>query len=220
MNLRQLVNKLTQEGHKVTFRERTDRGIVITSVDGKRFKGKAGNVYVREYTGEKLSRRRAEQLSRLKVVKHRRVEPLTAEMKKELQKAQRLFREHNVGSHKEDKRKATIKTAQVRASIQKVGYKETLASLKRAQKYAKNEVFIESIEAVKLRLQADIEKEEVYQAIAPIEDIIEEMDYIIDNNLAISQDLFSQFLQKIYDWENNTLESEELFNEWRKVYKG
>ena len=54
--LRNLIQELIKEGHEIEYRERTDRGLVVTSIDGVKYKGKKGNQVVRSLTGASLSR--------------------------------------------------------------------------------------------------------------------------------------------------------------------
>lgn len=64
MTLLEVVNLYKAKGHKVSYRVRSDGGIIITSVDGRKFtRAGTGNKYLREITGQSLSGKRAIQTS-------------------------------------------------------------------------------------------------------------------------------------------------------------
>lgn len=62
MTLLEVVNQYVKDGHKVSYRVRTDGGIIITSVDGMKFtRAGTGNKYLRQVTGVNVSAARMEQ---------------------------------------------------------------------------------------------------------------------------------------------------------------
>ena len=63
--MRSNVVKLRQQGYKVKYRTRKDGGILITSINGKKFSQAKGNAYARSLLGERLSSARSYQLARL-----------------------------------------------------------------------------------------------------------------------------------------------------------
>ena len=64
MKLIDMVEELVSQGHKITFRHRTDGGIIITSIDGKKFTSLTeGNKTARSMVeGGELSLAKAEQV--------------------------------------------------------------------------------------------------------------------------------------------------------------
>ena len=65
MTLRQIATQLQKAGHQITYRTRSDGGILITSIDGQRFKGASGNILARKMTGQELSSSRGMQLRKI-----------------------------------------------------------------------------------------------------------------------------------------------------------
>ena len=59
----QVVNELVARGHRVTYYKRKDGGILITSIDGVKYKAAKGNTRAREMVGAELSSARKSQLA-------------------------------------------------------------------------------------------------------------------------------------------------------------
>ena len=92
MNLRQIVDKLRQEGHSITYYVRKDGGILIKSIDGQRFTGATGNAIARSMSGEILSVKRYSQLYRITMTGKRAKAYLDdREVKRLLQRVQRKW---------------------------------------------------------------------------------------------------------------------------------
>ena len=167
--LRNLIQELIKEGHEIEYRERTDRGIVVTSIDGVKYKGKRGNQVVRSLTGASLSRAQRVQLHDLSLIKkgkrevtrarakrimegetfslpkprgRKRVEPLPEEFQKELRKLQYLWRKNQV------KAKGKPTTKKLRQLIEYAGKERSLEYLKRQQMYAKGYTYPEAVVAL------------------------------------------------------------------------
>ncbi len=238
MTLRELVKQLKTSGTEVKFFERKDRGIVITKVGDMNFKGKKGNAYVRSLFGEKLTKRQETQLSRLtrenlntfgktirtqegeykrvfgKGTKTHRLESLPDDLKKEIAKAQRLFRKYN------PKDRVTVRTKSIRYILNTEGHEEAMRRLKQAEKYAQGLVYTENLIALKQRLKHDISTEEDPQELESIEEIIKDLDNLINNDgLGFKEDQLSEMLQYVYEWENNPeFTGKTLLARWRTIY--
>lgn len=60
--MRVVVSQLTSQGHHIEYYVRKDGGILIKSIDGKRYQGAKGNAQARQMTGVELSEARMTQL--------------------------------------------------------------------------------------------------------------------------------------------------------------
>lgn len=139
MTLRSIVQKLREEGHRVSYRVREDGSIRVTSIDGRKFAAKysEGNAEARLIAGAPLSERRTRQLQRgrttraanlAKKAKAPKKAPLPTEIRKALRRAQRLIR-------KKGKSTGTITAENVRYNIETYGEEEALARLNATSRY-------------------------------------------------------------------------------------
>ena len=146
MNLRQIVDKLRQEGHSITFYVRKDRGILIKTIDGQRFTGAEGNKVVRAMTGQTLSTKRSEQLSRITYTgKRAKAYFEDREVKRLLQRVQRKW--NKAFPHKRGETPPVgLKTSKkVKWSLENRGREETIRLLTEAERYASGKAYTENI---------------------------------------------------------------------------
>lgn len=146
MNLRQLVNKLRQEGHSITYYVRKDGGILIKSIDGQRFTGASGNKLARAMSGETLSVKRSEQLTRITWSgKRAKAYFEDREVKRLLQRVQRKW--NKAFPHKRGEIPPVgLKTSKkVKWSLENRGREETIRLLTEAERYASGKAYTENI---------------------------------------------------------------------------
>lgn len=156
MKLIEIINKLQKEGYKVSYFKRKDGGIVITRINGKSYRQKAGNVRARELVGEKLTEtaqrqriKASEQSQAIRKArkKGKRVVDINQELESKLRRVQRFFRKNKVlGGGKPTKKK-------LREIIKERGAKEALKVLDEAERYAKGLAYNENINDVIAKLQ-------------------------------------------------------------------
>jgi hypothetical protein len=149
MTIRQTINLLRSQGHKVTYYERRDGGVLIKSIDGQRFSGATGNLYARAMSGQTLSVNRAKQLGNITWSGKRlqsQIPSSEKEIKKKLVKVQRIWRK---SFPKVDGKVPPVgrKTAKkVKWSLEHRGKEETLRLLEEAEKYAKGKAYSKNIQ--------------------------------------------------------------------------
>ena len=139
MKLIEIVEQLQKEGHSVEWRKRSDGGIIITAIDGKKFKSLSeGNKEARKIVGATFSEKQMQQRVQNvnKYIKGRKkpkkIEKQTFidQIKKELRKAQRIWRKQNTGGG------AKPSMPKVRWRIEHEGEEEAMRYVLRMQKYA------------------------------------------------------------------------------------
>ena len=93
MKLINVVKKARKEGFRVSYRRRTDGGIIIKSINGRKYEGAKGNTALRFLTGNRL---RKESLSQRKKIgfKNKKLEQFTTENL--FRKAQIEWRKANI----------------------------------------------------------------------------------------------------------------------------
>ena len=205
--MRQIVNMMEQVGYKVSFYVRKDGGIRITKIDGRTFRGSSGNVRAREIVGTKLSERRAKQLSKLTTPKgkgsydKRRKKKLDEGVIKRIQKIQRQF--------KKTKSEGQPTRRNYRYAMEHFGKAEADRLLGQADLYSRGIAYDLNIDALKDRLNSDMEK-------LPAKDQIK-VQKLIDRLESMKGILKETTLQKIvdekgalYQWEQGRIETDEM----------
>ena len=103
MTLKNIVKNLNKTGHNITYRVRTDGGIVVTSVDGVKTKIVEGNRIVRNLANTPISQKRFTQTQRN--ITEKIIKPtIDTKITNTLHYAQRLLKESNVKMHLTTKR--------------------------------------------------------------------------------------------------------------------
>ena len=159
MTVKQMIDELLKEGYKVTYRKRSDGGYLITSINGNKFELAKGNTLARTLLGERLSSNRAEQLKtiappkifdkklnkeRYLKPKERKLDTVDDNIKKELRRAQRIFKKYASEEMKKYRTMPTLK--KLRYTIKNYGKEEAMRLLKSAEYYAKGIAYPENVE--------------------------------------------------------------------------
>lgn len=159
MTVKQMIDELLKEGYQVTYRKRSDGGYLITSINGNKFELAKGNTLARTLLGERLSSSRAEQLKTIappKIFdkklnkerylnpKERKLDSVDDDIKKELRRAQRIFKKYASEEMKKYRTMPTLK--KLRFTIKNYGKEEAMRLLKSAEYYAKGIAYPENVE--------------------------------------------------------------------------
>lgn len=159
MAVKQMIDELLKEGYQVTYRKRSDGGYLITSINGNKFELAKGNTLARTLLGERLSSNRAEQLKTIappKIFdkklnkerylnpKERKLDSVDDDIKKELRRAQRIFKKNASEEMKKYRTMPTLK--KLRFTIKNYGKEEAMRLLKSAEYYAKGIAYPENVE--------------------------------------------------------------------------
>ena len=201
MTTRELVKALENKGYKVTFRIRKDGGILITSIDGNKFKGASGNKTARVLIGEKLSERRVMQLKKITQTRKRRVIPPTPQtLETYRKKVMRKWRKAGL--------RGSIAKSNLEAIIKDRGYKGAREYLINMERRAEGYADYRTILHVLLKIQRISE--------SPAINGEERADlmYIYDDIQARKEtfkfDWVEPFLQYLYSFENREISSSQL----------
>ena len=174
MRLLDIVERLEREGYIIKYRHRPDGGILITSVNGEKFKGAKGNTFVREIAGVKLSEARRKQLESIKpeknlTPKQRKKDPIDESTLKLIRRVNRKLKKMgNSAGH--------VTITQYRKNIKRFGKEEAHRLLKQAEKYSKGDAYVENIRWYKERL---VSINNWFGGNADLEEIVDIIDRII-----------------------------------------
>ena len=156
MLLIDIVQQLISEGHKITFRIRTDGGIIVTSVDNKKTGITEGNKLVREMAGEsgKLSVKREAQTSynvnkfiKLKEGEKRLKQGISEDLEKKLKKIQRMSRKRN------NAQEVRVTKKKLRWYVKEYGEKRASEYLQSRERYLQGFANFENINYLEQRLE-------------------------------------------------------------------
>lgn len=148
MPIKQVIEKLTQQGHHVTYYKRKDGGYLIKSIDGQKYTGAMGNKIGRAILGQTLSVKRAEQLYKITFEpESKRQKAIISyrheKVKEKLKKVQKVWNK----AFKESGFKEGKKTAKkVKWNLEHKGEAETMRLLDEAERYAQGKAYSKNID--------------------------------------------------------------------------
>ena len=197
MTLRDIVAKLQQAGYKITYRNRTDGSIIVTSINGKKFKGVEGNKVVRFMAGETLSTRRAKQLTKITKTRVRKKPktPTPATLEKQRLRVTRKWRKRGL--------EGSIAKSNLEAMIKDRGLEGAKTYLDRMEKRAEDITPIELVDGAIQRLTEDIDSP---SSTDEEKVMLQDMKSYLENNKDnIPFKNFFRWLDLLYDWEKERL---------------
>ena len=195
MTILQIAKRLQREGNIVSYRIRSDGGILITSINGKKYSGAEGNRVARSLVGQTLSEARKVQLESIKPKKgqsplSRKLYQPDEELLKQLRKVQRIWRK-NV-----DPKKGKITLKKLRWNIENLGAARAKEKLEQSLRYAQGLAYSKNIEALLGHINELQRKLSSKNDIKALEDVKEE---IISNSDRIREEWISSIYDLLYD---------------------
>lgn len=152
MTLKNIVKNLNKTGHNITYRVRTDGGIVVTSVDGIKTKIVEGNRIVRNLANTPISQKRFTQTQRN--ITEKIIKPvINTRISNTLHYAQRLLKNSNV--------KMKLTTKRLRENIDLVGEEEAYNHINRIKRYLQGYAYEENVDNLKNIIKHDFRKSEL-----------------------------------------------------------
>lgn len=152
MTLKNIVKNLNKTGHNITYRVRTDGGIVVTSVDGMKTKIVEGNRIVRNLANTPISQKRFTQTQRN--ITEKIIKPvINTRISNTLHYAQRLLKNSNV--------KMKLTTKRLRENIDLVGEEEAYNHINRIKRYLQGYAYEENVDNLKNIIKHDFRKSDL-----------------------------------------------------------
>lgn len=195
MTTRQLVEFLQKQGHQVTYRIRTDGGVLITSIDGVKYKGATGNKVARWIAGEQLSERRGQQLQTItkqRKVKPRKIQPTTpANLEKIRVRVMRKWRKANL--------RGSISKRNLKRMIEDRGIEGAAQYLEEMERRTEGKAYRASVEGLIARIEQDINSadEEDAKWLNTLKKLIE------SKKDSFLQEWMQPIVDKLYEWEQD-----------------
>lgn len=198
MTVRELINELIKQGHKVEFRERSERegkGVRITSIDGVHYIGSEGNKEARAILGVKLSEAYQSHLTKIKTPKGKfgtkKKAPIDEEIKKKIRSLQRKFKKRGL-------KEGMPTLRNYRYVLEHYGKEEADRLLEGAGRYVKGIAYIKNIQALIERMNNDLTTSND-SSIARARDIIQNYYNIGAPNFKDSE--LMDLYELLYAWE-------------------
>ena len=202
MTMREIAFMLVQMGNEVRYTQRQDGGIRITYINGQRFTGSTGNTIARQMVGASISEARIQQLGKIKTPKgkwgHKKLDELSEDIKKQIRKAQRLFKKLGTKAGKPTLRK-------YRAVLKEYGREEAERRLGQAMRYAMGYAYIDNVFHLVMRISMDAEDFDSNSLRKTAEKVKAKAD-------TFREDWISKCYEWLYDMEQGQISPEECSN--------
>lgn len=184
-----VVRILQNQGHSVQWRKRTDGGIIITSIDGVKYKAAEGNKRAREITGLALGSARERSLEVINFPGntkrgrgHKTTDIVDEEIKKQLRRTQRIWRKNR------PKTGGVITIITIREKLAAgVSKEDIIEALKQNERYALGIAYSENVRQLVQRLERYLNNN-------PNEALEKTKDYIKTHESSIRE----EWIQPIY----------------------
>lgn len=204
MTMKEIAFLLVQMGNEVKYTQRQDGGIRITYINGQRFTGSTGNTSARQMVGATISEARIQQLQKIRTPKgkwgHKKLEDIDDDIKKQIRKAQRIFRKSGISAGKPTIRK-------YRAVLKEYGREEAQRKLGQAMRYGMGLAYEENVDHLISRLKMDSNESGNPQA---LEDIIKR---IKSMRSTLRESTLKNIVDNegpMYRWEKGEISTEEM----------
>ena len=147
MTTREVVNELRKRGHKIKYRVRSDGGILITSMDGVKYTGAAGNKIARTLVGDEaaLSQTRKTQLKIIKPAKgpKPKEDVLQGRIQTRIKQVQKAYNKNKVPISQ-----GRITKRLIRKIVQEEGMEAAYRKLAQSERYAEGFAISKVVEAL------------------------------------------------------------------------
>lgn len=206
MTTRQLVNQLREKGYNVTYYVRRDGGILITSIDGQRFKGATGNVYARNILGVNLSQRRSQQLTKITRERVRHPRKILVETPDDLER----FRKRVMRKWRKAGLTGSVSKKNLRRIIEDRGFEGARTYLEEMERHTQGKAYFGAIEGLLARIQNDID---VLSDSTEIDYLQRAYDLIEQNKEDFRQEWFIPLYDSLYNFEKALITASAFYHQ-------
>lgn len=202
MTIRQTISQLTAQGYSVKYRIRSDGGVIITSINGRKFQGAKGNEYARSLTGQSLSVRRTAQLK--KITKERVVKPRKIPIETPLDLER--YRKRVMRKWRKAGLTGSISKKNLRKIIEDRGFKQAKIYLEEMERHTEGKAYYGQVDALLMRIEEDMKfaDDEEYGYLQQAYDLINA------NREEMKPNWIFSIFDELYNWEKG-MESASAF---------
>lgn len=218
MKLINIVKKARKEGIRISYRRRTDGGIIIKSINGRKYEGAKGNTALRFITGERISK---ENISLRRRIGFKEKRPEQMSLKNLFRKAQKEWRKANI-IIKGTKSRLTTKGLKTTLSIE--GEEGTRAKLIENIQYSRGIAYDVNVDFWSEKMldsktefkDSSFIKDE--KSGLSLEDRLNNVsDYLKDNKGNISENSIKEIHDLYYNHQNEEISDEEYIEALEKL---
>lgn len=145
MKMIEVVHQLVASGHHVEWRVRSDGGILITNIDGRRFTGAKGNAEARQMTGQTLSGAREKQLKHITKTRTRKRTPLPQDIKSEYERVKKIWNKRFRSKKGQPHPAGYFDKSKIEWAYRKYGKEEAMRRISEAERYASGLAYSENV---------------------------------------------------------------------------
>lgn len=197
MTIRQLKDKLIQQGYNVTYRVRKDGGILITSIDGHKYKGATGNRAIRMLLGEDISKRRKAQLRKITRERVRKPRKIVVETPEDLER----FRKRVMRKWRQANLTGSISKKNLKRIIEDRGIRGAELYLTEMERHTQGKAYYSQIEGLLARIEEDMNNAETDE----IDYLQRAYDLINNNKEDFKVEWIFQLYDELYNWEKGLI---------------
>lgn len=146
MRLNSIVELLKKQGHKVKYTKRSDGGLIITEIDGSKYKGKKGNAEARRLTGTSLSEAQIKQLKYISSVRFKKgYNPLPKDIKSEYLRIRKKWNKAFRAKDGKPNPVGYLNWRRISKKLHEEGPEAALSALSEAERYASGVAYSKNV---------------------------------------------------------------------------
>ena len=154
MNMRQVVSKLIEQGHQVTYYIRKDGGILVKSIDGERYTtGATGNARARQLVGSTLSEARSSQLKYATRARKVKRPSLDDEIYNEWQRVKKKWNKAFKSKGGKPHPAGYFGWARIKYSIEHYGREDALRRIREAESYSSGIAYAKNVKKLAFEIR-------------------------------------------------------------------
>lgn len=215
LTMRDIVKALLASGHQVEYRERTDRGIRVTMIDGVRFKSSEslGNTKARSMVGAEMSEARIKQLKKISIKKGTKRDFVSQETRDKIKQINENLKAREKALRKKGAQKVKlgrVRLKNYRENRKFFGEEKANEMLESSLRYSQGLALFENIDAIVKRLHLDADSLPADEA-SIFRGLANELEQIRNNKAPnFKHEYLQEIIYIIYDREHGTISTEEM----------
>ena len=140
--------ELQKEGHVIEYYVRKDGGILIRTIDGKKYTGASGNAVARTMAGAKISEARLKQLKHITAKRTKKRKALPSRIKTEYERVKKIWNKRFKAKEGKPHPAGYFDKSRIQYSLDHYGEAEALRRISEAERYATGYAYSKNVEAL------------------------------------------------------------------------
>ena len=186
--------ELQKEGHVIDYYVRKDGGILIRTIDGKKYTGATGNAVARTMAGANISEARTKQLKFITKTRKskKRKKPLLDKIQTEFERVKKIWNKRFKAKEGKPHPAGYFDKSRIQYSIEQYGEEEALRRISEAERYAIGYAYSKNVEQLAFYCKecANLTQSQELSKLA---------DDILANSYSIREEWILPAYQKLYE---------------------